>query len=264
MLLAYYKHVIIKVVIYMKGSQNMVQHEGATETLVNKLIKEIQANKIGDATNKLPSEPELMAQYNVTRYTLRQALAKLSNMGYLYQAHGIGTFVRPRLDNSIISIQNSAGLTTKVSRQGKRLTTEHASIKTTTVQEAEFLPSASRLDPQESLWAVQRLRYLDDKPFIFERSYYLKDIVGDMPESALYGSLFDFIEKNDALKPGFQDEAIAAESMNSAMSTFFKLPIGSPVLCVYDDSYLNNGKLFAFSKISYDSHLMKLFMFKKI
>lgn len=41
---------------------------------------------------KLPSENELSAQYQVSRQTVRKALSILENAGYVYPVHGRGTF----------------------------------------------------------------------------------------------------------------------------------------------------------------------------
>ncbi len=44
----------------------------------------------------LPAEPELCEEFGVARGTLRQALSKLENMGYLRRERGRGTFVADR------------------------------------------------------------------------------------------------------------------------------------------------------------------------
>lgn len=43
--------------------------------------------------SKIPSEAELRKQYNVSRHTIRLAIAKLVNEGYLVKQQGSGTFV---------------------------------------------------------------------------------------------------------------------------------------------------------------------------
>lgn len=236
----------------------------AIDALVKRLVLDIQNNTIADASGKLPSEPELMVHYQVTRYTLREALMQLSNMGYTYQAHGIGTFVRQRADDSLLAIQNAVGLTAEFARQNKQLITKSATIEPISLADAEFVPSGSELPQDTPLWSVKRLRYLDDAPFIYERSYYLQALIGDIPESALYGSLFNFIEDQENLKLGFQDKIVTADALTKATGEFFKQPVGTPVLCIRDDSYLSAGQLFAFSKLTCAASLTRLFMFKKL
>ena len=43
---------------------------------------------------KIPSENILAAQYQVSRQTVRKAIAIMENEGYVYAEHGRGTFCR--------------------------------------------------------------------------------------------------------------------------------------------------------------------------
>ena len=60
-----------------------------------KLMSELK-QKIIDGTyqagDKMSSENELAAFYQVSRYTVRKALAILEHEGYIYAVHGKGTF----------------------------------------------------------------------------------------------------------------------------------------------------------------------------
>ena len=47
-------------------------------------------------SDKIPSENQLATKYNVSRQTVRKALGKLIEEGYLYPVHGSGTFVAER------------------------------------------------------------------------------------------------------------------------------------------------------------------------
>ena len=67
------------------------------DLLTNMLRKEILA-RIGQGTypagKKLPPEREMAAQLNVSRITLRQAIAALRRMGIVSSRHGSGNYVR--------------------------------------------------------------------------------------------------------------------------------------------------------------------------
>lgn len=231
--------------------------------LVTTLLEGIQNKTLADENGKLPSEHQLMAHYQVSRYALRQALSQLGDLGYIYQAQGLGSFVRPRPTSQALTVQHNLGLTEEMARPGRTIRTVKASQRIIQAAQAEFLPQNNELTERTPLIEINRLRTLDDEPYLTEQSYYLATIAKDIPESSLYDSVFDYFETKQNLKIGFIDKVISSESLNERGAEFFQLPKGAPTLVVRDDTFLNSGKLFAFSKICYDYRKAELFMFKK-
>ncbi len=78
----------------------------ATESVVNSLKERIKKCEFGPG-DKLPSEQLLLKEYDVSRLTLREALAKLTAWGVIRVRHGKGAYVSesislPALDNVLI------------------------------------------------------------------------------------------------------------------------------------------------------------------
>ncbi|WP_062035305.1 FadR/GntR family transcriptional regulator [Acinetobacter sp. BMW17] len=64
-----------------------------SQIIVAQLIKKIQS---GDFTvgEKIPTELELIEQFEVSRSVIREAITELRSLGYVETRHGIGTFVK--------------------------------------------------------------------------------------------------------------------------------------------------------------------------
>lgn len=89
--------------------QRQLKYFQLMEDLKHKILS--SEIKSGD---KLPSENELSAEYNVSRQTVRKALSILENAGYIYAQHGKGTFCSDMVHRSHHS-KNIAVVTTYLS-----------------------------------------------------------------------------------------------------------------------------------------------------
>lgn len=81
--------------------------------LMEDLKEQILSGKIS-AGEKLPSENELSSSYQISRQTVRKAIAMLENAGYVYAEHGRGTFCSELVRHTRTS-KNIAVVTTYLS-----------------------------------------------------------------------------------------------------------------------------------------------------
>src|SRR5579863_2299390 len=81
------------------------------------LRQQIQAGHLAPHS-VIPSEPELVSSYHVSRATVRQALSELVREGLLYREHGRGTYVSdPRVQQDVSELSS---LTQELRKLGKR------------------------------------------------------------------------------------------------------------------------------------------------
>jgi GntR family transcriptional regulator of bglA len=234
------------------------------EALTADLIARIDKKNLADPQGKLPSEKELMDHYQVSRYSLRQALSRLSERGYIYQVQGRGSYVHDRLTQEPKVIQSDLGFTEDLAREGKMIQTIQAKQRLVSYAEIDFSPTHQHFAENQLFIEVLRFRTLDDQPYLIDQSYYLADIVGEIPESAMYGSMFEYLAQEKGLPVSFIDKFIRCELLSAQQAAFFGMAPGSPSLVVRDDSYLREGALMVFSKIFYDYREATLFMHKKL
>ena len=115
----------------------------------------------------LPSEKELIDQFEVSRITVRQALEMLVNDGLIYRRRGRGTFVAvPKIEQGLNRI---VSFTEDMRQRGLHPGTEilFAGLEPASAELADKLDVA----PGEELVLIERLRLADDEPLSIEISH---------------------------------------------------------------------------------------------
>ncbi|ASG80678.1 GntR family transcriptional regulator [Lactobacillus pentosus] len=67
------------------------------QSMLNDLIRQIESGELAENV-KLPSEQKLGEKYDVSRITVRRALAELEHKGYIFKKQGQGSFVQTKED----------------------------------------------------------------------------------------------------------------------------------------------------------------------
>lgn len=119
---------------------------------------------------KIPSEPELSAEYSVSRITVRRAVEELCNEGYLVKMQGRGTFVStPRIHRKMTGGNRMESFSQTCRKLGMVPGARVLDRKIVPVRsdEREFFGCG----PDDLLIYVQRIRTADGQP-IFEENLF--------------------------------------------------------------------------------------------
>jgi GntR family transcriptional regulator len=115
----------------------------------------------------LPTENDLLEQYQVSRSTVRQALDLLVGEGKIYRQRGRGSFVaHPPVDQALNRI---ISFTEDMRRRGLEPRTH--------VLASELVPAPDdiarrlKIEPGEELARLERLRLADDEPMSLEEAF---------------------------------------------------------------------------------------------
>lgn len=140
---------------------------------------------------RFPPERQLASLLGVSRMTLRQALATLESRGDLLRRRGAdgGTYVRagrPEID-----LTNLVGLAAQLEgaelAPGARVRSAITATATATV--AEQL----RLEAGAPVYEIVRVRLANGVPLCIEHSFFPVNLVPDMLQSSLGGSLYQIL-----------------------------------------------------------------------
>jgi len=133
------------------------------------ITREIAAAGGSGPETRLPSEPDLARQLDVSRYVVRQALGRLEESGLISRRHGRGSFVASRQVRSW-RIEGSAGFfEDELHREGQRVQSKVLRC------EEEQLPAwaidALQLETGSRGITLERLRYVEGLLTVFDLNY---------------------------------------------------------------------------------------------
>ena len=130
------------------------------------LRERIQSGELTPGS-RLETEQELMARYEVSRATVRQALAGLVNDGLVEIRRGLGTYVRrAAMEHRLGGFYSYSR---EIERHGMRPGTRVRSLGVE--QASQRVAAALELEPGEAVVALGRIRLADDEALVTETSY---------------------------------------------------------------------------------------------
>ena len=140
---------------------------------------------------RLPSDAELCARFDVSRMTARQAVQVLVNEGLVYRRRGHGTFKSPR------RIHRSLGSPLSFSENMRRrgLTASSKILEFGRVDPTPDDIEALETSPGEDAVLLERLRYGDGVPMAIERAVISPRCSAVLGADVTGGSLHDAFEE---------------------------------------------------------------------
>lgn len=174
----------------------------------------------------LPSEKELTHFANVSRATVRKALADLAQEGFLYSRRGRGTFTAyPRVE---ASLDRPIGFTEAMTRLGRKPSTKVLSVGR--VAPISEVARRLRIDPADDLFVIERLRLIDGEPCMVEKTHLPGPLVPGLGDRDLSGSLYQVLSEEYDLRPSRGIEAITAVNADRYLAALLDVPIAAALI----------------------------------
>ncbi|WP_117232698.1 GntR family transcriptional regulator [Vibrio maerlii] len=207
------------------------------EILVQDIVSKICQNVID---HKLPSERELAEKYDLSRFSVRKAMAKLEAIGMVKSKVGSGYFVNtsimesPLIYNSIT--ENKFGeISYKKIKINKRLPTTHE-MQVFSINEDEYI------------WNIKRLRLVQDKITQIEEARLpfslFPKMTNENVESSLQKYALSLGLEIDSYLTTYQAVSLSAEDAN-----FLGCKRSSSAMNITNRGFLKSGEVFVVSDI---------------
>jgi GntR family transcriptional regulator len=174
-------------------SQPIVRSRPVAEQ-VQDLLQQRILQGIYPPEQRMPSEQRLAQELNVSRATIRSALAGLAAAGLVLRKQGDGTYPLPNTLEIAVHIQQTWNIERQILRSGRK---PGSQILATGLREASA-EEAARLELEDGaqVYAIQRLFLADGQPVMLARHVVRVDgLQTDFPQEAVQGSLLEFMSR---------------------------------------------------------------------
>ena len=173
----------------------------------------------------IPSERQLIAEYGVSRITVREALGQLVNEGYLERVRGKGTFVAHRPVQSTLHL---ASFTEEMRALG------HVPTTVVLVREERVPPAdtvaALRLAEGGTAYHLKRLRMADGAPVSIDDAWLSAAAFPGLLEQDLSGSVYSLAANTYGTPIDRAQQTVAAKPAADDVATLLGTRTGAPVL----------------------------------
>lgn len=211
-------------------------------------------------TGKLPTEEQLVEQYGVSKYCVRNAISILVEFGLVYLVQGSGMYIRESKREGCMSLRNTRGVTAELKGHSVKTRVVHLEI----ISADERIASRMKCKTGTPVYYIIRARSVDGVPLSVEYTYYNQEIVPVIDEKIAEGSLFGYIKKDLGLNISFADKILRADKLTKEAAELLGLEAGDPAVIVEDDAYLSNGQMFNASVVYYNYKTAKFFELAEI
>jgi DNA-binding GntR family transcriptional regulator len=217
------------------------------EDVIQLIQERIAAEELGPGS-KLPSNAELATQAGVSLITVRRALDELERDGEIVRYQGVGTFVARGRIVSQPTKRGALAQTLGVDRHA--VTTSLLDL----LQGRPSLPIAQTLGlaPDELVWSVVRLRFVEDQPRILERATIPVRLVPALDRSSLEsgGSLYSMLAQRFGLVDDYEEQYLALARATPVERSALRLEGDRDVIRIRGVTFTADGTAFdAFEQV---------------
>lgn len=207
------------------------------------LSQEIAAGRWAPG-ERLPSEPDICTHFDLSRTTVRQALAELESEGLIRREKGRGTFVAETFPE-LWFLQSSQGFFDEAARKG------HSVTSRVLRREIDELPNFAAEElglPSGSPGLVlARLRWVDGRVVMYVINYMPERLAGAVMAADLEnGSLYRTLARDNGLVVGGGRRIVESVTAEEDLAPLLEVEEGTPLLYVESATWDDEMQPFEF------------------
>lgn len=210
--------------------------------------------------DRLPSETELCREYDISRITVRQALDALVNEGAIERRQGSGTFVaEPKRAEAVVYF---GSFTEEVAADGHRGSTRLVGAEIANA--ASHVASRLRMQTNQPVWKILRVRLSDKKPVCYQVSYVPQTLLPRVTKSELRsGSLYDRLERTLGEPLSDAEENIEAALADPFRAALLDVRVGAPLLVLERVVFSKSARVVEFNRSFYNALAVRFTLHSK-
>ena len=192
--------------------------------MINKIRKNIDEG-VWQADSKIPSEPQLAKEFNVSRATIREAMQELVYSGQIKRVRGVGSFVGHKtISYGMTELVSTSKL---LQQSGYRCTIRFVALDVGRPDEkhCETL-GISELEP---VYKLHRVFCADERAVVYEEAVFPSKYFPGMREEDFYGSSFEMMEGRNIIVE-VAEGWVQARQANSKIAEALDVAKGTPLL----------------------------------
>ena len=212
--------------------------------IYNQILNKIEVGKL-QPNDKLPSENELMKEYDVSRDTIRKALDLLERNGYISKIKGKGSFVLDinKFEFPVSGLTSFKELSQKIGKDSRTIVEEFGLIPPD-----DLLMKRLEISEEDLVWRVIRVREIANQRIILDKDFFNKEFVPSLTVEICEDSIYEYIENTLGLKISFARKEITVQQATEEDKKYLDLDNFDMIVVVKNYIYLEDASLFQYTE----------------
>jgi GntR family transcriptional regulator len=201
------------------------------------LIQEIKSGRLKPG-DMVPSEREMSELYGISRMTVRQALQELVNEGILVREKGKGSFVaEPKISQGLLKLTSfSEDMRNRGMEPGALVLSQQV------VSADEKIAELLRIDENDQILELRRVRYADDRPMAIEQTHLsITRFPGIEEQNFSQISLYQWLEEKYGINISHARQTIEVALPNRDEAEILGIPKTVPVILTERTTFDESG-----------------------